>query len=152
MVQVHYVITGFEFAEVTEKARSFRAGARPFLHRCGLEEITRAVEGQLRFRNYKSLRQGGAKQDRSRRTARGDLFHQTRACCALFELSEPVRDIVFPTEVGEPFELARTRRGDQYLFARAQASSNFPQKRGNLPVITRRGLNLKSARLRIATA
>ena len=145
VVHVHHVIAGFELAEITEETCSLWALPRPFVRRCGLEEIAGAVESQLRLRDYKSLRQRGAKQDGSRSTSRGDFLDKSRAGRALFEFSQAIRDIIFTAKVGEPLELAGTGGGDQDFVAGAEPSSNLPQKCLNLSVIPRGWLNLECA-------
>src|SRR5437879_2605141 len=117
------------------------------MHRCSLEEIARAVKGQLRLGDYKALPQWGAKQNGSWSASRSDFFHQARAGCAVFELSQAIRNLVFTAKIGETFEFAGTRRADQDFFACAEPSSNFAQEGRNLSVIMRCWLHLKDAGL-----
>src|SRR5438477_3484808 len=147
VVHMDHVIALFEFAEIAEESRGFRPRARPFMYRCRLEKIAGAVKSQLRLGDYKPLLQRGAKQNGSRGAPRSDFFHQARASCALFELSQAIGNLVFTAKIGQAFEFAGTRRADQDFFARAESSSNFAQESLDLSPITRRWLYLEHAGL-----
>jgi len=69
----------------------------------------------------------------------------------LLQFAQTIRRIVLAAEIRQPLEFTGTRRGDQNFVSRCNPSPQLAQECLNLPVITRRRLDVYPAGLPVIT-
>src|SRR6202165_5046098 len=101
----------------------------------------------MRLGKNDAVNEGRASQHNRGNTPRGGVLGKTRAGDIFFDLSETVGNLVFMAKVDETLEFTEISRRKQDSLARGDAFARFRHERGNIAVITCRGLRLHGARL-----